>query len=423
MKLKYSLFIVALAAIPLPSVAVNSNLANSARSSLTTHCVRGRVYAQHISEDGQRLLGYTCFDIPKGCYADYKDGTKGVAAAVTYPQLIEYCRGERTECGWASYAATPLYYLSNGSYYCDMMLYDAEHELISKCPNDFPNSDEGATSVQECYAKIGSKKLYVQNVNCPAGYYLPKQSDTCAKCIPDEFTSTTAYTTNPGPTNASNPFRRNRVSHETMLSNPSWYYCSGGNLTVNLNVDDGIRQCPNGKRANSDYTACILESEYEEESVDDESDYEEEETSGVITVNRGQYLPANSTTPDDCRNAGLSNNQYCPGGVFEPSTSRQGIKTCPYGGKMTNNYRACNVSLTKNQMLHGIVGMGSGDESILCWARTDPDDFKACLFGVDSESVTTFSSNDNGGLFTPAGLNSNNPITNNNNGGLMRRNF
>ena len=51
------------------------------------------------------------------------------------------------------------------------------------CPGEYPNSANGAQTLQECYyVNVAGKKVYNKPVRCAAGSYLPKESNDCATC-------------------------------------------------------------------------------------------------------------------------------------------------------------------------------------------------------------------------------------------------
>ena len=62
---------------------------------------------------------------------------------------------------------------------------DLELSGVRLCPEDFPESNEGAASEEECFATTGCPGAEIENsgpYNCAAGYYLPAQSDRCTRC-------------------------------------------------------------------------------------------------------------------------------------------------------------------------------------------------------------------------------------------------
>ena len=246
--------------------------------------------------------------------------------------------------------------------------------------------------------------------HCDIGTYLPANSGDCAACTENicaggTFTVTT-YDQGLGqrcvapekPNHRTGKCDRDMItciSGTYLPANsplgtecspcPNGKLCLGGTFEIMRSIDqgaDGTCQgdtiisssgkeciaCEFGKKPNSTHTACV--------------------STGSTTVNPGYFLPKGSTESKKC----TSTSKYCPGGTFDPSTSRdQGQFDCPTGSRATDDKSACAVTLTKKQMMYGINGTGGrySENAVQCWTKTGAD-YKACMgFKSDGSLVST----------------------------------
>jgi hypothetical protein len=290
---------------------------------------------------------------------------------------------------------------------------------IYKCPSGFEKSDEGKTSASDCFAEVGSKRLYYVKHTCVSGEYLPINSDTCAKCktgtqdycpgVKDVYPSTSQdqglLTCDSGKKANSNHSgcetakveapKYKCIAGEYLPANstscaacPVGKLCLGGEWEQRsiAQGDDGkcpdddhiINDkgsacnvpCPTGKKANSAHTEC----------------------SGDVSVSvpAGSYLPANSVKTKTC-----PARKFCPGGTFNMSSMDQGAYDCPNGGVVSDDKKSCVLTLTKEQMRCGQQGSKKDDNGIYrcvsstpCWLKTDTEDYINCIYGVRFEVQT-----------------------------------
>ena len=137
---------------------------------------------------------------------------------------------------------------------------------IFSCPSQYPESDAGASKIADCYVSVGGKKVYNKTLNCKAGQYLPRNSNTCSACK----TGNRYYC--PGGTFHTSTESDQGIKTENTV--PAGYYlpagqtqpvpckgaksyCPGGKFDQSTK-DQGIFDCPNGGRANKDKTACTI---------------------------------------------------------------------------------------------------------------------------------------------------------------------
>lgn len=296
------------------------------------------------------------------------------------------------------------------------------------CPKDFPNSANKASKDTECYTTWGNSVVFYHTViNCEPGYYLPKKTTECAECPTDEgnadkycpgSASENGFWVSPdydkGLKNCASGYTPNRYrtgcdkipdpvqciqgsflpanskdcaecldgfvcpgaldENNKLLNKPGEYapdlpikqgiyypdeICTGADEIVNRNKS-GCTSCGAGKKANEQHTECV---------------------DAEITVPAGEYLPANRVEPVDCTGA----KKFCPGGKFMKKEIEQGRYDCPFNStpKKINptsaGFDGCDLNLTKDQMKNGISGNGE------CWKKTDPDDYRYCIYGVRFE--------------------------------------
>lgn len=277
-------------------------------------------------DNGEFFMTSVCRDCPAGCYCPYISGDRmqlDIANEIKNSQLENWCAHKINQCDKPKQKNK--YY----NEYQDCGRNDAAQ--VWRCPDNFPNSAARSISIESCYTTINSRKLYYKKTTCISGEYLPINSDTCIPC-------------KTGPSD----------------------YCPGlKNTYPSTTSDQGIETCAPGQFANSAHTACEKQANQPTES--------EEDT--LITVLAGNYLPANQTTPQPCTN--VSRKQYCPGGEFYKSSTRQGIYDCPY--TTSDDHAKCTLTLTMEQMQYGISGGKSGNTGTPCWKETDPQNYKNCV--------------------------------------------
>lgn len=227
-------------------------------------------------------------------------------------------------------------------------------ETCSNCPDDQycpgggpwekKNSDQGLGTCPEGKVPNDNGTSCEIQVNCAVGTYLPKNSETCAEC-PDGNT-----------------------------------VCKGGKFGVAA-IDQGLTECGKAPYPNSvpnasktDCVACPAGKEPDEDHATC--------VDAKIHVNAGEYLRANTTTPISC--SGLVK-KFCPGGSFYKKSVDQGKYDCPFNSNANANNTACELKLTKKQMVNGISGKGE------CWLKTDPEDYKFCIYGIRFENASNTS--------------------------------
>ena len=259
---------------------------------------------------------------------------------------------------------------------------------VFRCPEQFPNSAGGSTSIEQCYTVAGPKKLYYKKITCVSGEYLPINSDTCVPCktgtsdycpgLKDVYPSITidqgiktctsgqhANGTHTSCENASDGQIKCvagtylPANAEECAACPDGFVCRGNGSYSKQPIDQGNEECPNGTVPNRTKTEC-------------ETDPDN------ISVPRGYYLPANHTTPQPCEN--LNRKQFCPGGTFAKSSLKQGIIDCPLNSNANENHTGCKLQLTMDQMKYGVATTKTqlGE----CWTKTDPEDYRYCIYGT-----------------------------------------
>ena len=173
-------------------------------------------------------------------------------------------------------------------YYCPAAVFDksnSEVQGLIPCPFATPFTGEGAASVEKCEATL----------KCDAGQYLPKGERVCEKC-------------------------------------KAGFYCDGksGELSYNVNVDQGITQCdskvPFSEEGTSDSSKCF----------------------DKINCGGGEYLPSGAKSCKKCLRG-----YYCDGKSSPYSfnaNSDQGITQCdskaPFSEAGTSDGGKCFDKLT-----------------------------------------------------------------------------
>lgn len=193
-------------------------------------------------------------------------------------------------------------------------------------------------------------------VECIQGSFLPANSKDCAECL-DGFVC-------PGALDENNKLLNKPGEYAPGLAVKQGIYypdeiCTGADEIVNRNKS-GCTSCGVGKKANDAHTECV---------------------DAEIEVPAGKYLPANRVEPVDCTGA----KKFCPGGKFMKKEIEQGRYDCPFNStpKKINptspGFDGCDLKLTQEQMKNGISGSGE------CWKKTDPDDYRYCIYGMRFE--------------------------------------
>jgi hypothetical protein len=152
------------------------------------------------------------------------------------------------------------------------------------------------------------------------------------------------------------------VNTASLTDCPAGYYCPGVCVSqTGSDEERGLRACPDGTTSEPKSFAqshCHT-------------------VNNTISVDPGEYLPANSTTPASCTNATIIKaNQYCPGGTFAKNNVAQGIETCLYNGVANPDKKSCKITVTKEQLKNGISG-----NSKCYYMIKDPEQYRACVFG------------------------------------------
>ena len=392
---------------------------------LTQKCVScsASVYCLNCSVASPNARGYIC------------TGTNGTVTPKDQDQGVKKCESgkvpnadqtacvacesgkvpnaDQTKCVTVIHVCSPGQYYSGGK--------------CNSCPDGFRNTPTSAKSIEDCYYPHPSNNgtfVFYKTHNCPAGQFLPANSNGCMKC--NAFPSETAgkictggnFTPStqsqgltdcpsgqiPSPdqshcvgapqaeTVVETPTKTTCIPGEYLKANssvcspcPKGKLCLGGTFEIMRSIDqgaDGTCQgdtiisssgkeciaCEFGKKPNSTHTACV--------------------STGIITVNPGYFLPKGSTESKKC----TGTSKYCPGGSFNMSqTMDQGIENCPTNSRATDDKSACAVTLTKKQMMYGINGTGGrySENAVQCWTKTGAD-YKACMgFKSDGSLVST----------------------------------
>ncbi len=250
---------------------------------------------------------------------------------------------------------------------------------IFSCPSQYPESDAGAKSAEDCYASANGQKVYNKTLNCKAGQYLPRNSSSCTACKTGEryycpggsfHTSTSHDMGLKIKCEAGQYLPKNSSSCTACKTSNRYYVCAGGTFTTYSSSDLGIKKCTGGLVANDGRTAC-------QDSNGNTVTQSSENTSATIHVPEGMYLQANQTEPVSCTGA----TKYCPGGEFEKASVEQGRYDCPLNGRANSDKTACVVSVSKTWMQYGPLGTNTPYKR-QCWHQADaldPGRYIACV--------------------------------------------
>lgn len=171
------------------------------------------------------------------------------------------------------------------NYYCEEDIYNystTENQGLKTCAKGYePNFDHSA-----CEAK---------SIHCNDGYYLPKDSLTCAACI-------------------------------------GFDYCPENTYNFSATNDQGKNTCDYGTIPNDNRSACVEKN---------------------ITCPAGKYLPSNSSDEYDCQYCPdpyeVGEHYYCLGGTFVAHAQQDaGLSLCPeYSySEEESSYCTCNDGYT-----------------------------------------------------------------------------
>ena len=285
-----------------------------------------------------------------------------------------------------------------------------------RCPDKFPNSPEGAKSVEECYTTCSNgKKIYNKKVKCNKGYYLPAggtSSSDCKSCNTIN-PATGAYCPEDGdyvpycedqgvktcPAGKTPNTARTGCEDKVKCPDDFPYFKGGGQNTL----ERCYKKCSNGgtldykkiKCKKGEYlkgVSCKPCSELDPDAKEIcPSDFEaypecdgkiqsskkcapdetpnEDRTSCIgkeQSVPKGKYLRAKQDTPEPCP----SGKYYCPGGDFRKEDKDQGKFQCPGKTKPNSEKSACMMVIEKEKM-----------SLKKCWKQSsDPEKYKKCVF-------------------------------------------
>ncbi len=331
---------------------------------------------------GEFFMTKNCSNCPAGCYCPYISGNRmqlDIEDEISSSQLADWCAHKINQCDKPK---------KSNKYYNEYQECGRNDKAqVFRCPEQFPNSAGGSTSIEQCYTVAGPKKLYYKKITCVSGEYLPINSDTCVPCktgtsdycpgLKDVYPSITIdqgikTCTSGQHANGTHTTCENAsdgkikcvagtylpANAEECAACPDGFVCRG-NAYSKQPIDQGNEECPNGTVPNRTKTEC-------------ETDPDN------ISVPRGYYLPANYTTPQPCEN--LNRKQFCPGGTFAKSSLKQGIIDCPLNSNANENHTGCKLQLTMDQMKYGVATTKTqlGE----CWTKTDPEDYRYCIYGT-----------------------------------------
>ncbi len=313
------------------------------------------------------------------------------------------------------------------------------------CPKEFPESDPGAKTINDCYKDDNGKAIYYgSEVECKAGNYLPKNSKNCESCSkaglePNEYCPKGTYyfsdTKNQGITDCpsgqvhsadfkecvsgiecypgeylrKDSYTCESCSERTGLKNNE--YCPGGTYKYSKDRDSQPATCPAGQTPNAERSACgtcnpgqYIDSNRTCQNCPDDQ-VPNETLTGCKKCPKGQIVndgrcvaeeeapfePIECTTPGQYYNGAKKacdtckgSTRYCPGGTYNKNLSRDhGIYDCPAGGVVNNTGDACTITLSKDMMIYGPGGKTT--ESVRqCWNfHNNIGDYTKCLFGGD----------------------------------------
>lgn len=344
-------------------------------------------------------------------------------SAGNYPYL-SWCHG----CVEGCYCKGPGFYQGGGYLNsCDpehgtmkfgALRKDSGWNDVYTCPKNFPLSPGGAKSESDCYQKCSDgTHLQNQSKSCSAGQYRQKGTNDCKSCPDDgksvcdtgvsSFKPTCAGASsdegirtcdgalipNANKTQCVEPEKPKGVgcipgtylpaNSEECAACPAGYKCPGideNDVIKKQPIDQGIFSCLDENAISKGQSATCTECE---KGTTPNEDGTKCEAADNIEVEPGKYLPANSTEPRPCKGT----KKYCPGGYYGKGTTDRGIFDCPYGSDANKNKTGCVMDLTKDQMKYGIYGR-EGDTTSQCWIKTDPEDYKTCIYGTRTKEVS-----------------------------------
>lgn len=196
-----------------------------------------------------------------------------------------------------------------------------------RCPDGYPNSDNGATKQEQCYKIIGGHSssqthVYYGSVECGRGKYLPKNSTSCAVCLD-------------GCACAGGWFQKNPNEDQGIDCGSSSQQCDPGEYYDTQS--GGCENCP----TNFPLSAA--------NSVGRESCYGTYNNKKIYykeyNCPAGNYLPKKTDTYESC----LTLPGYaCPGGKFFPNPSiDQGLIQCLSGQTPNSSHTQCSGGQTQ----------------------------------------------------------------------------
>lgn len=276
------------------------------------------------------------------------------------------------------------------------------------CPDSHPESVGGAASQDNCYYVANNngsdiKVYYNEKKTIAPGYYLPKGTWNPVKpCDGDNTICPGGYFTasrtadvgkeecalglkpNTEKTKCITPSEETihcirgeylPANSESCAECPDGYYCPNEkDYPINRAVSQGNERCTGNKVPNDRKDDCVPCSSGKEPDEDHATCVD-----AKIHVDPGQYLRANSTNPISCSG---SVKKFCPGGSFYKKSVDQGKYDCPFNSNANSANTACELKLTKKQMVNGVSGNGE------CWLKTDPEDYKLCIYGARFENAS-----------------------------------
>lgn len=213
-----------------------------------SYCSGGAVVFNETSDGGISKC-------PTGKSTDGKSGARGVSECLSASEIIKICSaGTYAELGTECQACSKGYYCTD------------QNKGKTQCPNGFSDSDIGAKEETQCYF---GNKIYYKQVTCPAGQYLPANSNSCAAC-PTGYVCDTGYTGYPKtvdqgitPKSIQCPAGQYLPANkQTCVACPIDSYCIGGTFSFNPTTANGRTPCPDGKTTydatgGTNASACI----------------------------------------------------------------------------------------------------------------------------------------------------------------------
>ena len=189
---------------------------------------------------------------------------------------------------------------------------DIEGNGVHLCPSDFPSSDSGANAATSCYYTYNGTKIYNKSVSCPAGQYMPANSNNCATCPANSWCPGGTYHTGRSASginscSSSYPYSASSSSAQTACyrncttSDVTYSSAVSGKYYYNNNNQCSATSCQIGTELSSGHCNRI-----------------------AYNCSSGQYLATGATACTTCP-AG----SYCGGGgYYYNASSNQGINNC-----------------------------------------------------------------------------------------------